>query len=295
MVTGKGVCKYMDKILEVKNLKKEYKDFSLENINFQLDRGYIMGFIGPNGSGKSTTIKLIMNLIKKDSGDIKIFGMDNIRHEKEVKEKIGFVYDENYFYDHVNIETMKKIIASFYKGWSDKIFNKYLKTFDLDPKKKIKNLSKGMKMKFSLALALSHNAELIIMDEPTAGLDPVFRREILDILYDLIQDENKSVFFSTHITTDLEKISDYITFINKGKMVFSENKDEVMEKYALVKGGIDFLNEETKKYFLGINKNSFGFEGLTTSANIIKEITKKGELIIEKPSLEDIMVYTVRG
>ncbi|NFM17828.1 ABC transporter ATP-binding protein [Clostridium sporogenes] len=285
----------MDKILEVKNLKKEYKDFSLENINFQLDRGYIMGFIGPNGSGKSTTIKLIMNLIKKDSGDIKIFGMDNIRHEKEVKEKIGFVYDENYFYDHVNIETMKKIIASFYKGWSDKIFNKYLKTFDLDPKKKIKNLSKGMKMKFSLALALSHNAELIIMDEPTAGLDPVFRREILDILYDLIQDENKSVFFSTHITTDLEKISDYITFINKGKMVFSENKDEVMEKYALVKGGIDFLNEETKKYFLGINKNSFGFEGLTTSANIIKEITKKGELIIEKPSLEDIMVYTVRG
>lgn len=295
MVTGKGVCKYMDKILEVKNLKKEYKDFSLENINFQLDRGYIMGFIGPNGSGKSTTIKLIMNLIKKDSGDIKIFDMDNIRHEKEVKEKIGFVYDENYFYDHVNIETMKKIIASFYKGWSDKIFNKYLKTFDLDPKKKIKNLSKGMKMKFSLALALSHNAELIIMDEPTAGLDPVFRREILDILYDLIQDENKSVFFSTHITTDLEKIADYITFINKGKMVFSENKDEVMEKYALVKGGIDFLNEETKKYFLGINKNSFGFEGLTTSANIIKEITKKGELIIEKPSLEDIMVYTVRG
>ncbi|CAM2999242.1 ABC transporter ATP-binding protein [Clostridium sporogenes] len=285
----------MDKILEVKNLKKEYKDFSLENINFQLDRGYIMGFIGPNGSGKSTTIKLIMNLIKKDSGDIKIFDMDNIRHEKEVKEKIGFVYDENYFYDHVNIETMKKIIASFYKGWSDKIFNKYLKTFDLDPKKKIKNLSKGMKMKFSLALALSHNAELIIMDEPTAGLDPVFRREILDILYDLIQDENKSVFFSTHITTDLEKIADYITFINKGKMVFSENKDEVMEKYALVKGGIDFLNEETKKYFLGINKNSFGFEGLTTSANIIKEITKKGELIIEKPSLEDIMVYTVRG
>lgn len=295
MVTGKGVCKYMDKILEVKNLKKEYKDFSLENINFQLDRRYIMGFIGPNGSGKSTTIKLIMNLIKKDSGDIKIFGMDNIRHEKEVKEKIGFVYDENYFYDHVNIETMKKIIASFYKGWSDKIFNKYLKTFDLDPKKKIKNLSKGMKMKFSLALALSHNAELIIMDEPTAGLDPVFRREILDILYDLIQDENKSVFFSTHITTDLEKIADYITFINKGKMFFSENKDEVMEKYALVKGGIDFLNEETKKYFLGINKNSFGFEGLTTSANIIKEITKKGELIIEKPSLEDIMVYTVRG
>lgn len=252
----------MNKTLEVKNLKKEYKDFSLENINFQLDRGYIMGFIGPNGAGKSTTIKLIMNLIKKDAGDIKIFGMDNIKHEKEVKERIGFVYDENYFYDHVNIETMKKIIAPFYKSWDDKAFNKYLKSFDLDPKKKIKNLSKGMKMKFSLALALSHNAELIIMDEPTAGLDPVFRREILNILYDLIQDENKSVFFSTHITTDLEKIADYITFINKGKMVFSENKDEIMDKYALVKGGLDFLNEETKKYFVSIDKNSFGFEGV---------------------------------
>ncbi len=231
----------------------------MENINLKLDRGYIMGFIGPNGSGKSTTIKLIMNLIKKDDGDIKIFGMDNIKHEKEVKERIGFVYDENYFYDHVNIETMKKIIAPFYKGWDDKIFYKYLKSFDLDPKKKIKNLSKGMKMKFSLALALSHNAELIIMDEPTAGLDPVFRREILDILYDLIQDENKSVFFSTHITTDLEKIADYITFINKGKLVFSQNKDEIMEKYTLVKGGLDFLNEETEKYFVGINKKFFWF------------------------------------
>ncbi len=285
----------MDKILEVKNLRKDYKNFSLENINFSLDRGYIMGFIGPNGAGKSTTIKLIMNLIKKDAGNIKIFGRDNIKYETEVKEKIGFVYDENYFYDHVNIETMKKIIAPFYQEWSDKTFNKYLKTFDLDPKKKIKNLSKGMKMKFSLALALSHNADLIIMDEPTAGLDPVFRREILDILYDLIQDENKSIFFSTHITTDLEKIADYITFINKGKIIFSEDKNEIMEKYSLVKGGLDFLNEETKKYFIGINKNSFGFEGLTTSIDIIKEITKKGEVIIEKPSLEDIMVYTVRG
>ncbi|ENK1242889.1 ABC transporter ATP-binding protein [Clostridium sporogenes] len=285
----------MDKILEVKNLRKDYKNFSLENINFSLDRGYIMGFIGPNGAGKSTTIKLIMNLIKKDAGDIKIFSRDNVKYETEVKEKIGFVYDENYFYDHVNIETMKKIIAPFYKEWSDKTFNKYLKNFDLDPKKKIKNLSKGMKMKFSLALALSHNADLIIMDEPTAGLDPVFRREILDVLYDLIQDENKSIFFSTHITTDLEKIADYITFINKGKIIFSEDKNEIMEKYSLVKGGLDFLNEETKKYFIGINKNSFGFEGLTTSIDIIKEITKKGEVIIEKPSLEDIMVYTVRG
>ncbi len=254
-----------------------------------------MGFIGPNGAGKSTTIKLIMNLIKKDSGEIKIFGKDNIEYEKEIKEKIGFVYDENYFYEHLNIETMKKIIAPFYKNWDNQVFYKYLKTFDLDPNKKINNLSKGMKMKFSLAIALSHNAELIIMDEPTAGLDPVFRREILDILYDLIQDENKSVFFSTHITTDLEKIADYITFINEGKMVFSENKDDIMEKYSLVKGGLDFLNEETKKYFIGINKNSFGFQGLTSSPNVIREISKKDDIILERPTLEDIMVYTVGG
>lgn len=283
----------MDKILEVNNLRKEYKYFTLNNISFSLERGYIMGFIGPNGAGKSTTIKLIMNLIHKNQGTIKIFGLDNIEHEKEIKDRIGFVYDENYYYEELTMDTMKKIVMPFYSRWDDDAFSKYMKDFDLNPKKKIKELSKGMKMKFALAVALSHNAELIIMDEPTSGLDPVFRREILDILYSIIQDENKSIFFSTHITTDLEKIADYITFINKGSIVFSKTKDDIMESYGIVKGGLELLNSSSRKEFLGIRENAFGFEALTDDQNKVKKLFGD-KVVIEKPSLEDIMVYTVR-
>lgn len=283
----------MNNILEVRGLRKEYSDFVLKDINFSLERGYIMGFIGPNGAGKSTTIKLIMNLIKKNNGEIKVFGLDNIDHEKDIKQKIGFVYDENYYYEELTINEMKRIISPFYKNWNEQNFQSYIKQFDLNPKKKIKELSKGMKMKFSLAVALSHGAELIIMDEPTSGLDPVFRREILDILYSLIQDENKSIFFSTHITTDLEKIADYITFINKGEIVFSMPKDDVLEKYAIVKGGKDLLDMDTKKEFLNISENSFGFEALTNNTSKIRNLFKDN-VIIERPSLEDIMVHTVK-
>ncbi|EET84215.1 ABC transporter related protein [Clostridium carboxidivorans P7] len=185
----------MSNILEIKNLRKEYKGFTLDNINFNLPKGFIMGFIGPNGAGKSTTIKLIMNLIKKNSGEIKIFGLDNIKNEKDIKQKIGFVYDENYFYEELTLTEMKNLIAPFYKNWNNAAFNKYMSDFNLPEKKKVKELSKGMKMKFSLAIALSHKAELIIMDEPTSGLDPIFRSEMLDILYSIIQDENKGILF----------------------------------------------------------------------------------------------------
>lgn len=284
---------YMSTILEVKNLRKEYKDFTLKNINFTLERGYIMGFIGPNGAGKSTTIKLIMNLIKKNAGEIKVFGLDNIKNEREVKQKIGFVYDENYYYDELTINEIKTIISPFYRQWDNAAFNNYLKQFDLDPKKKVKALSKGMKMKLSLAVALSHKAELIIMDEPTSGLDPVFRSEILDILYSLIQDESKSIFFSTHITTDLEKIADYITFLNNGEIVFSSPKDEILDSYALIKGGKELLDADTKKEFITVRENAFGFEALTNNLNKVKRVFGD-KIIIEKPSLEDIMVYTVR-
>lgn len=284
----------MDYILEVKNLRKEFKNFTLDNISFNLEPGYIMGFIGPNGAGKSTTIKLIMNLLNKDGGEIKIFGKDHIMYEKEVKDRIGFVYDENYYYEDLTINSMKNIVASFYSKWDDKKFNQYIKEFDLNPKAKIKTLSKGMKMKFSLAIALSHNADLIIMDEPTSGLDPVFRREILDILYSVIQDDRKSIFFSTHITTDLEKIADYITFVNKGKIVFSQAKDDILQNYAIVKGGLDMLDKDIRKAFIGLRETSVGFEGLTDNVNKIRNLFGD-KVVIEKASLEDIMVYMVRG
>lgn len=284
----------MENILEVSDLSKSYRDFSLKNINFNLERGYIMGFIGPNGAGKSTTIRLIMNLIKRDSGNIKIFGLDNIKDEKKVKQKIGFVYDENYFYEDLNLIEMKDIIAPFYKYWDEKTFRKYFSDFDLPKKRKIKELSKGMKMKYSLALALSHGAELIIMDEPTSGLDPVFRSEMLEILCSVLQDENKSIFFSTHITSDLEKIADYITFINKGEIVFSEQKDDILENYAIVKGKKGILDVDTRKEFVSIKENAFGFEALTNNTGDIKKLFGS-DVLIEKASLEDIMVYTVRG
>lgn len=281
-------------MLEVNNLTKDFKKFKLDNVSFKLEPGYIMGFIGPNGAGKSTTIKLIMNLLKKDSGEIKIFGKDNIQFEKEIKNRIGFVYDESYFYEDLTIKQMKNIIAPFYKEWDEKLFNKYINDFDLDLNQRIKKLSKGMKMKFSLAIALSHNADLIIMDEPTSGLDPVFRREILDILYNVIQDEKKSIFFSTHITTDLEKIADYITFINNGKIVFSKSKDEILESYGIIKGGSNLLDKDIRKEFIGLRETKVGFEGLVENPQKLKRLFGN-EAIIERPTLEDIMVYSVRG
>jgi ABC-2 type transport system ATP-binding protein len=284
----------VEKILEVKNLRKEYSDFILNDISFSLEKGYIMGFIGPNGAGKSTTIKLIMNLAKRDAGEIKIFGLDNINDEVVIKQKIGFVYDQNYFYGDLTIAEIKRIIAPFYVNWNDRIFNKYIKEFELPADRKIKHLSRGMQMKFSLALALSHDADLIILDEPTSGLDPVFRSGILDILADLIQDENKGVLFSTHITGDLDKIADYITFINKGEIVFSMAKDDILDNYAIVKGPRELLDDSIKKEFTGMRFNRFGFEGLISDRNRTKKLFKD-RVIVEKATLEDIMLFTVRG
>ncbi|MPQ32207.1 ABC transporter ATP-binding protein [Clostridium estertheticum] len=284
----------MSSVLDVRNLNKSYGDFCLNGLNFKLEKGYVMGFIGPNGSGKSTTIKSIMNLIKKDSGSISVFGMDNVKDERKIKEKIGFVYDENIFYGMLTINEMKNIIAGFYRRWDENKFKEYIKHFELNPNKVIDKLSKGMKIKFALALALSHGAELIVMDEPTSGLDPAFRSELMDILYNVIQNEEMSIFFSTHITADLEKIADYITFINKGSMVFSESKEEVLQKYAIVKGSSRLLDLNIRKEFIGIRETASGFEALTDNKEKAR-ILFNDSCKIEKASLEDIMVYTIRG
>lgn len=284
----------MGDILELKNVRKEYKDFILKDISFTLDRGYIMGFIGPNGAGKSTTIKLIMNLLNRDNGEIRVFGLDNIKHEQEVKQRMGFIYDQNHFYDELTLNQMKKAISNFYSNWDDEVYHKYMKKFNLKEHNKVKELSKGMQMKFSLALALSHDAELIIMDEPTSGLDPVFRSELLDILMDIIQNDNKAIFFSTHITTDLEKIADYITFINDGNLIFSKTKDEVLDSYGVVKGSKELLTEELKKSLIGMRSNKFGFEALTSEVGELRRQYRDG-LVIERPTLDEIMLFTIRG
>lgn len=284
----------MSKILEVNNLSKTYKDFTLTDVSFSLEKGYIMGFIGPNGAGKSTTIRLLMNLIKREKGWVKIFGLDYKNHEIEIKNRLGFVYDENIYYEELTIGEMKGLVAPFYSRWNEKLFWKLLKDFDLNPKKKIKDLSRGMKMKFSLAIALSHHADLIIMDEPTSGLDPIVRSELLDILTDYIQDENKAVFLSTHITTDLDRIADYITFINEGKIIFSTNKDELLENYGVVKGAKEDLTPALRGQLIGVKVGSLGFEGMTINKQKVKEVVNQ-RVLIERPTLEDIMLYTVRG
>lgn len=283
----------MENILEIKNLSKEYKNFKLDNISFSLPRGYIMGFIGRNGAGKTTTIKLIMNLIKKDNGQINIFGKDNIKFEREIKEKIGFVYDDCFYYECLSIKDNAKIVSTFYKDWSFDVFNSYLKKFNLDEKQKIKELSKGMKMKVAISLALSHNAEFIIMDEPTAGLDPIVREELLEVFQELIQNENIGILLSTHITSDLEKIADYVTYIDNGKIVFSQEIDEIFEKYFIVKGHCNLLNEENKKLLQGLRESSYGFEALVDDKEKVEEIFK-GKVVLERPSLEDIMVFKNR-
>lgn len=283
----------MNAILEMRNVSKQYKGFSLKNINLSLERGYIMGFIGPNGAGKSTTIKLIMNLIKKDSGDIKLFGLDSEKDELAIKDRVGFVYDESHFYEDMTIQQIKDIISPFYSRWDEEVFQKYIREFNLPLKKPIKQLSKGMKMKFSLAIALSHHAEFLIMDEPTSGLDPLVRSELLEVLQALLEDENKSIFFSTHITSDLDKIADYITLIHNGEIILTKTKDELLEDYCIVKGHNEKLTPDNRKSFIGLRENTYGFEALAPSKNEIRKVFGDS-VLIERPTLEDILVFSTR-
>jgi len=283
----------MEDVVVLDQVSKFYKDFKLDRISFSVKKGFIHGLIGRNGAGKTSTIKLLMNLIKPDEGSIRIFGLDNREHGKEIRQRIGFVYADNHYYEDLTVEKMKRVIASFYHNWDEQAYRRYLGMFDLPADKKIKHLSKGMKMKYSIALALSHHAELIIMDEPTSGLDPVVRREILELMSEIIQDENKTVLFSTHITSDLEQVADYITFIHDGHIQFSLTKDEVMEKYTLVKGRTDLLDPDTRKPFIGLRETPVGFEGLSDNPKLVFELFGN-QAIYERPSLEDIMVYTIK-
>lgn len=209
------------------------------------------------------------------------------------KISVLFTY-ENHYYEELTPEEIRSIVAPFYSRWDDEAYYGFLRSFELPQKKKLKKFSKGMKTKFSLAVALSHGAELVIMDEPTSGLDPVFRREILDILLELIQDERKSVLFSTHITSDLDRVADYITFINRGEIVFSAQRDEILENYGLVRGSKELLDESTRPQFVGIRETSLGFEALTRDIQKIRSLLKE-RAVVEKATLEEIMLYTVKG
>lgn len=283
----------MENILEIKNLSKKYKGFELKNVNIKLPKGMIMGFIGENGAGKTTTIKSILNIINRDSGEIKIFGLDNKENERKIKEDIGVVLDDSFLSEYLNPADINKIMKNIYKNWDEKLYFKYIEDFKLPKEKISKEYSSGMKMKLKIAVALAHHPRLLILDEPTSGLDPVARNEILDIFQEFIQDENKGIFVSSHITSDLEHIADYITFINNGEIIFTKTRDELLENYGIVKCSEEQFKKIDKKDYIKYKKNRYEYDVLIEDKYVFK---KKYDIsVIDKPSLEDIMLIYIKG
>ena len=283
----------MENILEIKNLSKKYNGFELKNVNIELPKGMIMGFIGENGAGKTTTIKSILNIINRDSGEIKIFGLDNKENERKIKEDIGVVLDDSFLSEYLNPADINKIMKNIYKNWDEKLYFKYIENFKLPKEKISKEYSSGMKMKLKIAVALAHHPKLLILDEPTSGLDPVARNEILDIFQEFIQDENKGIFVSSHITSDLEHIADYITFINNGEIIFTKTRDELLENYGIVKCSEEQFKKIDKKDYIKYKKNRYEYDVLIEDKY---EFKKKYDIsVIDKPSLEDIMLIYIKG
>ena len=283
----------MDNILEVNGLVKRYPTISLDSVSFSLPEGCVTGFIGANGAGKTTTIRSILNLAHKDAGTIKIFGLDAEEHEKEIKDRIGIIMDGSYFYNDLSMRDMKSIIAPAYSKWSDADYLSYMDKFDLDPKQKISTLSSGMRMKYALVLALSHQAELLIMDEPTSGLDPLVRSQFLEIIKEYMKNGGKGVFFSTHITSDMDKIADMLILINGGKIIFQRNKDDLLDTFRTVKGNTAALSDQNKKLIRGLRVSAFGFTGITDQVPEIKK--EMPDVLLEKATIEDIMLAYIGG
>lgn len=277
--------------IEICDLTKKYDGFTLDNVTFSVPKGSIMGFIGQNGAGKTTTIKAILNIISKDSGYIKIFGMDNVQNELEIKENLAVVFDELPIHDTLNVKNVNIIMRDIFKKWNEKTFFDYVERFGLPVKKKIGQFSKGMKMKLQIAVALSHDAKLLVMDEATTGLDPVVRSEILDIFLEYLQDENNSILMSSHITSDLEKIADSVTFIDRGKILLTGYKDEILESHGLIKCTREEYENIDKADFISARISDFG---VSVMVDDFKNAQRKyPQYIAEKTTLEEIMLYYV--
>lgn len=279
----------MSNAIEVTNLTKRYGEFCLDNISFNVESGTIMGFVGQNGAGKTTTIKSILNIIKTNGGSIKVFGLNNISDEIAIKENIGVVFDDICFNKTLNMRYINSIMKGIYKEWSQDKFYEYCRKFELPLGKKFKAYSRGMKMKASMAVALSHNAKLLILDEPTSGLDPIVRNEILDMLQDFVVSEEHTILFSSHITSDLGRIADAITFIHKGKVVFSENKIDLLERHAILKCSAEDFAQLDKQKVISSRKSSCGYEALISDREFYER--NYPNLVIDNASIDDIMVF----
>lgn len=282
----------MNELLSVRGLTKNFDRFSLQELSFSLPEGCITGFIGANGAGKTTTLRTILDLIHKDSGDVRIFGLDMSTDARAIKDRIGVVLDDGGFYDELSLGEMKRIIAPAYSRWSDEDFQRWLDHFRLDPHQKIATLSRGMRMKFALALAMSHGAELLIMDEPTSGLDPKIRRQLLRTLSTFMENGGKGVFFSTHITSDLDKIADFLVMIDDGQIIFQEDKDTLLDSHRILKGDSAALTADTRPLFLSLEETAYGFIGLTYAPEALDAFP---DALVERPTVEDIMLAYMKG
>ncbi|MGN1040693.1 MAG: ABC transporter ATP-binding protein [Candidatus Fimimonas sp.] len=274
-------------MLEVKNLCKTYPSFRLDNVSFSLPNGMICGFIGQNGAGKTTTLKCIMRAVVADFGEVFVDGKEMKSDEGNIKQDVSFTTGAFDYYRNEKLCKIAKVYRSFYTRWNDEKFAEYCNKFNLDLNKRVKELSAGMKVKFSLALAMSHDAKVFIFDEPTSGLDPIARDELLDVFRDIVEYGEKSILFSTHITSDLEKCADTILFIREGKIAVDMPKDELLESHVLIKGGNDLLTDELKAKVVALKQNSFGFSALAKR----EDFDSLGEFVTEKPTLDDIIVY----
>ena len=285
----------MSAILEVQGLTKQHKksDFQLNDVSFSIPKGAIMGFVGENGAGKTTTIGCILNTLIKDSGTVKIFGKEMTDEAIDIRDDIGVVYDKNAFPDHLTAVKVASIMRHLYSNWDDELFKEYLSTFKLPEKKKIKTFSRGMTMKLAVAVALSHRPKLLILDEATAGLDPVVRDDILDVFLDFVQDESNSILLSSHITSDLEKIADYITFIHDGRIVFSETKDNLIYNYGIMRCKQAQFAEIEKQDMLAYRKHDYQVDVLVSDKETMAK--KYRDIVMDKVSIEEIMLMFVKG
>lgn len=283
----------MENLLEVRGLCKSYRDFALRDVSFSLPAGSIMGLIGENGAGKTTTLKLILNELRRDGGSVRVFGRDNIREEIEVKKYIGAVFDESYFYGGLTAEDIGSILKKVFRTWDGPLYEKYRRDLEIPPKKKIQEYSKGMKKKLAIASALAHHPRLLILDEATSGLDPVVRSEILDLFLDFIQDERCGVLFSSHITTDLERIADSVTFLHRGRVVLSRPKDELVDRYGIVKCGASQFAGLDKSGFLCWRRGEAECEALVADKDEARR--KYPGLVVDRAALDDIMLLFGKG
>ena len=279
--------------IAIRNLSKRYKDFTLDNISFNVPKGTIMGFVGENGAGKTTTIKAILNLIHTDGGEISVLGYDSKSLPMEAKAQIGVVLDGSNIHDNLTARDANLIMKNIYPNWDESCFMRYLDRFKLPEKKIIKEFSRGMKMKLTISIALSHNSKLLILDEPTSGLDPMVRDEILDIFLEFIQDEEHTILLSSHIISDIEKIADYVTFIHDGRIVFSESKDNLIYQYGLLHCRKEEIDDIDRAYIAGIRENSFGAEVMISNRN--EFLRRYKGYNPERTSLEEIMLFISRG